>query len=166
MPRPTLHRAAILSVLTLGPVAACKLTTSPLPDLTLCQQTSELANSGCARLRGIVLDPGGRPMELVQLTLRVDSTRSGGPYGAGVVTTGADGNFGLQLTRFSALTGHPSPDTVTARLVYAVPDSVSLRTYTLDSLNVLLHFVPPGQRAVVDTVTVRLQARTTASRAR
>jgi hypothetical protein len=159
MPRVTTARALVLGTLILGPIVGCNLSTEPLPDPSLCTHSSP-ENGGCARLLGVVLDSTGRPIEFTQLTLRVDSSRADPQaYGSTIVTTSTDGQFGLEMRRFAPLASAPTPDTITTRLIYGVPDPSSLNRLIIDSTTVLLHIQPPGSPAVIDTVTVRSTAR-------
>jgi hypothetical protein len=159
MSRVSAVRALVLGALVLGPVVSCKLSTEPLADQTLCTHTSP-ENGGCARLLGVVLDSTGHPIEFTQLTLRVDSSRANPQaYGASVVVTTTDGQFGLELRRFNPITPVPSPDTITTRVIFGVPDPSSLSRIIIDSTTALLHIQPPGSPAVVDTITVRSTAR-------
>src|SRR4051812_49995952 len=125
MPRVSLARATVLGALIIGPYVGCKLSTEPLTDSSLCAHTTP-ENGGCARLLGVVLDSTGHPIEFSQLTLRVDSARADPQaYGATLVQTSSDGQFGVEMRRFAPLTPQPTPDTITTHLIYGVPDPSS-----------------------------------------
>ena len=151
------RRAPLAILAAVGAVAACNLSPEPLPDLSRCREIGEIGNTGCARLRGIVTDPDGRPYPGVQLHLRPPTGR--GSYQTATATSDAVGVFGVQLTRLSVPAQTTNPDTLTTYLVYVVPDTANLREAFTDSTRVTLQLFPPGERPTIATMTLRLPRR-------
>ena len=124
-------------------------------DPSLCNQTYEFSNFGCARVTGVVTRPGGEPLGGVYVSLHAldESGFDRGEYNTPSTVTDADGRFSIEIKRYGSPAEIPSPDTLTARMQVA-------RVYGHDvyrtDIPVVLHFSPVGAKAVTVTKDVTL----------
>jgi hypothetical protein len=136
-------------------VAGCR-TPTVNNDPTLCPQTGEFANHGCARFAAILTTPSGAPAPGVMLRgMLFDTASAGMPNGLNSDRSDAAGRVGLQLTWYAR---PPKSDTIRLRLVaIRIPSSSAESPQTLDSLDVALLFTRVGQRPALDTMRWQLR---------
>ena len=138
--------SALVALLTMA--AGCTDGSEPR-DGSLCPQTSEFGNYGCARVAGTVRDGAGQPLAGVVVDLVPPST-AGGSYDSPTTTTGAAGTYSLEIHRFNTPAAVRAADTIPLYVRGAVPDHPELR----DSVLVQVIFVPVDSAA--QTVTREL----------
>ncbi|HEX2203447.1 MAG TPA: hypothetical protein VHG91_09130 [Longimicrobium sp.] len=124
-------------------------------DPTLCLQTSEFANYGCARVEGLVTDASsGASLEGVEIRLIPPADPARGAYDFAAAQTAADGTFLIEIRRTQRPSQLPSPDTVTMTL--RASETIGNGVYTAE-IPVLLRFRPVGERAIVFQQNLSLQ---------
>lgn len=124
-------------------------------DPTLCPQTGEFANHGCARLAAILTTAAGAPAPGIALRgILLDSASAGTPSGLASDLSDAMGRVGLQLTWFVT---PPKEDTVHLRVVAIRPGSPGVSPQRIDSLDVRVVFARVGQRPQLDTLRWQLR---------
>lgn len=156
MYRSTRHAPALLSraalcLLALASAAGCRgiLGGGEEEDDSLCRQTYEFGNYGCALVEGRVVDPRGAPVAGAYVGLWAPEDGDRGGYNFPTLRTGADGRFAMEVQRFTQPPVIPSPDTVTMYLHASVPSGGPADpVYRSDSVAVVLHVMPVGARAV------------------
>jgi hypothetical protein len=111
-------------------------------DGSLCPQTSEFANVGCARVAGTVRDGAGHLLAGVYVDLVPPSTADNS-YDSPSATTEAAGSYSLEIHRFDAQASVRAADTIPLYLRGAVADQPGLR----DSVLVEVIFVPVDSAA-------------------
>lgn len=133
--------------------AACD---SPLrqEDEAACQQTSEFANYGCARVAGIVTRTTGQPIAGVDIRLIPPANPARGAYDYAATQTGPDGRFRIEIRRTQQPAQLPVPDTVTMTL--RATESVANAVYTAE-IPVVVTVRPVGEQAVVVHQDLSLQ---------
>jgi hypothetical protein len=122
---------------------------SPEEQSVTCPQTYEFGNTGCIRLAGQVVDSSGQPVQGA-----VVGPRYLPPPGTSLnivyATTGSDGRWFLQLTRFDG-PPHASPDTVSLYVQAVLVDTI---VHARDSTLVTATVTPVG--SIPDTTFVTL----------
>jgi len=136
-------------------VAGCR-TPTVNSDPTLCPQTGEFANHGCARFAAILTTPLGTPAPGVMLRgMLLDTASAGTPSGLNSDRSDAAGRVGLQLTWYTL---PPKNDTIRLRLVaIRIPPSSNESPQVRDSLDVAVLFTQVGDRPPLDTARWQLR---------
>lgn len=144
----------VVSSVSVLALASCKDVASVNRDPTLCPQTSEFGNYGCARFAAVLTTPAGEAAAgMVLRAVTMDSASAGQPSGLISQFSDSAGRVGLQLTWFVR---PPSNDTIRLRL-FALRPVLTGPAQQLDSLDVSVLFTRVGQRPPFDTTRWQLR---------
>lgn len=123
-------------------------------DPTLCPQTSEFPNYGCARMVVVVEAPSGVSASQPRWMVQMSPLRSSGSGDARTLT--APGPVHFELTRFLAPPDPATGDTLTVRLAVNFYDAAQPTTIIAsDTTRLVVRYAPVGARPPVDTVRLR-----------
>jgi hypothetical protein len=130
--------------------------TGPIPpesDATLCEQTYEFGNLGCADVTGTVLDANHQPQPAASVrVLRPAELGNSRDVASAMVTSAADGTFRLRIRLIFAPSGIVEPDTITVWVRASRPPRTVDAFASSDSALALLTIRPVGQAPAVTTV--------------
>lgn len=162
---PKVIRNSLSLVAVVALVSACRMaTSSDDQDSTLCPQTFEFGNYGCARVTVLVEGPPKPWPEFYRFDIRAAAARKDAGFdSSGPAASPNIGSVRLQLTRWS-----PGPagtgDTVTVWIVARMLDDVRpivvgvpLPTFAADSISHVLTFASVGSSPKADTVRLILR---------
>jgi len=136
-------RTLVLSIPLLSLAMACG--NEPTEELSLCFQTYEFGNTGCADVVGAVTDVRGSPVPgaYVGVTGSVDPARAV-TLSSGSTRTDSTGRYSERVIRFDGAPPAEGPDTV----------SVWVRAFVAPAPE-----VPPGTPGPIDSVIATLEFR-------
>ena len=95
-------------------------------DGSLCPQTFEFGNFGCARVAGTIRGAAGQPLAGAVVTLTAPA-EADDAYDFPSATTGTAGTYALEIHRFSQPAILRAADTVSLQLRAVVPDQPLFR---------------------------------------
>jgi hypothetical protein len=157
----SLLRLALLSGAAL--LAGCEGMLPRADDPTVCNQTYEFGNHGCARLVVVVEGPPQPWPVIPRWDVRAVSAREGTGANDAAAASAGPGVTSLRLIRYH-MPAPGSEDTasvwVTARMLEHVQAvGVPLPVFAADSVLHVARFAPVGSRAPEDTVRLTLKKR-------
>ena len=128
------------------------------PDPSVCAQTYEFGNYGCADVRGVVLEFTWTPRASAAVRVRHATHPESEAYGATLDWTDSDGRFTTRITRWDRPANTSEPDSVSLWVVAAVRRfDGSLDSGRADSVLVRAEVAPVGQ--IPEPVDVELRLR-------
>jgi hypothetical protein len=137
------------------PIVACGPTGPVYIDPTVCPQTREFGNFGCARFAAILTTASQVPVPGIALhATLLDSANGVWPNGLSSEQSDEAGRVGLQFTWYE---GRPKSDTIRVRVVALRPGAPGKLPEPIDSLDVNVYFARVGQRARLDTLRWQLR---------
>lgn len=151
-------------VAVLAGAAACRFITGDEDeDNSICPQTYEFGNFGCARMVVVVEGPPTPWPSLYRFDVRAIPLRTNAGFEYGFAPSDSVGSIPLQVTRWDR--GAQAPDdTVTVWVVarmlddgYAIQTGRPIPTVAADSALHVLTFAAVGARPPVDTIRLVLR---------
>jgi len=148
---PTLP-LVMLGIVVVG-AAACA---DPTGANAACQQTGEFGNTGCAEIRGVVVNRSGSPEPGIVVGPRFLSGQD--VFNASYATTDSQGRFRFRITRFSGQPAAAGPDTMSLFVHAADPRTagVNVPATVRDSVPGQVTISPVGRVPTALSVTIAL----------